>query len=85
LVWVGIGGTALPFLAQFAALRRVAAGIVGVVATAEPVIAAGAAWVILDQSLTALQIVGGLIVVLAVAAVHRWGAADVDQPLDGVF
>lgn len=85
LVWVGIAGTALPFLAQFAALRRVAAGIVGVVATAEPVIAAAAAWVILDQSLTALQIMGGLIVVLAVAAVHRFGAADVEQPLDGVF
>ena len=85
LVWVGIGGTALPFLAQFAALRRVASGIVGVVATAEPVIAAGAAWVILDQSLTVLQIVGGMVVVLAVAAVHRWSVVEVDQPLDGVF
>jgi drug/metabolite transporter (DMT)-like permease len=85
LVWVGIGGTALPFLAQFAALRRVASGIVGVVATAEPVVAAAAAWVILDQSLTAVQIAGGLIVVLAVAAVHRWSVVDVEQPLDGVF
>ena len=85
LVWVGIGGTALPFLAQFAALRRVASGIVGVVATAEPVIAAAAAWVILDQSLTALQIAGGLIVVLAVAAVHRGNAVEIEQPLDGVF
>jgi len=85
LVWVGIGGTALPFLAQFAALRRVAAGIVGVVATAEPVIAAAAAWVLLDQSLSPIQMAGGLVVVVAVAAVHRWHAADVDQPLDGVF
>ncbi len=85
LVWVGIGGTALPFLAQFAALRRVVAGIVGVVATAEPVIAAAAAWVLLDQSLSPLQMAGGLVVVMAVAAVHRWHAADVDQPLDGVF
>jgi len=85
LVWVGIGGTALPFLAQFAALRRVASGIVGVVATAEPVIAAGAAWVLLDQSLSPIQITGGLIVVLAVAAVHRWSVVDVEQPLDGVF
>lgn len=85
IVWIGIGGTALPFLAQFAALRRVASGIVGVVATAEPVIAAGAAWVLLDQSLSAVQMVGGLIVVLAVAAVHRWSVVDVEQPLDGVF
>ena len=85
LVWVGIAGTALPFLAQFAALRRVASGIVGVVATAEPVIAAAAAWVILDQNLTVVQVAGGLIVVLAVAAVHRWSVVDVEQPLDGVF
>lgn len=85
LVWVGIGGTALPFLAQFAALRRVASGIVGVVATAEPVIAAGAAWVLLDQSLSPVQVAGGLVVVLAVAAVHRRNVVDVEQPLDGVF
>jgi drug/metabolite transporter (DMT)-like permease len=85
LVWVGIGGTALPFLAQFAALRRVASGIVGVVATAEPVIAAGVAWVLLSQGLSAVQIAGGLAVVLAVAAVHRWSVVDTEQPLDGVF
>jgi drug/metabolite transporter (DMT)-like permease len=85
LVWIGIGGTALPFLAQFAALRRVVSGIVGVVATVEPVIASGAAWVLLAQSLSPLQIAGGLVVVLAVAAVHRWGVPGVDQPLDGVF
>ena len=55
------------------------------VATAEPVIAAAAAWVILDQSLTVLQIAGGLIVVLAVAAVHRGSVVEIEQPLDGVF
>ena len=85
LVWVGIGGTALPFLAQFAALRRVASGIVGVVATAEPVIASAAAWVLLAQNLTILQTTGGLVVVVAVAAVHRWSPVEAEQPLDGVF
>lgn len=85
LIWVGIGGTALPFIAQFAALRRIPSGVVGVVATAEPVIAAGAAWVLLDQSLTPVQIAGGLVVVGAVAAVHRRMSVDVAQPLDGVF
>lgn len=85
LVWIGLGGTAVPFIAQFAALRRVASGIVGVVATAEPVIAAAAGWVILDQSLTPLQIGGGLVVVAAVAAVHRWNVDGSDRPLDVVF
>lgn len=85
LVWLGIGGTALPFIAQFAALRRLASGLVGVIATAEPVIAAGAAWVLLDQSLSPIQIIGGLMVVLAVGTVHRWGGVVADRPLDVGF
>jgi drug/metabolite transporter (DMT)-like permease len=82
LLWVGVAGTALPFLIEFAALRRVAAGLVGVVATAEPVIGAGAAWVMLDQRLDAAQIVGGLMVVIAVASIQQWGVPEV--PYDAV-
>ncbi len=82
LIWIGVGGTALPFLAQFAALRRIASGAAGVVATAEPVVAAAAAWVLLDQNLSALQIIGGLLVVLAVGAIHVLGVAKVDRPMD---
>lgn len=85
LAWIGVGGTALPFLAQFAALRRVASGVVGVVATAEPVIAAASAWVLLDQSLSPLQILGGLLVVVAVGAIHALGVAKMDRPLDVGF
>lgn len=85
LIWVGVGGTAVPFIAQFAALRRIASGIAGIVATAEPVIAAAAGWVILDQSLTPIQITGGAIVVVAVAAVHRWKLYEAERPLDVVF
>jgi drug/metabolite transporter (DMT)-like permease len=82
LVWVGIAGTALPFLIEFAALRRAPAGLVGVVATAEPVIGAGAAWVLLDQHLDTAQIVGGLMVVVAVASIQRSGLPE--APYDAV-
>lgn len=85
LVWLGIGGSALPFVAQFAALRRLASGVVGVIATAEPVIAAASAWILLDQNLSAVQIIGGLMVVLAVGTVHRWGGVVADRPLDVGF
>ncbi len=85
LVWIGVGGTAVPFIAQFAALRRIASGIAGVVATAEPVVAAAAGWVLLDQRLSVLQITGGLVVVAAVAALHRWNATESERPLDVVF
>ncbi len=76
LLWVGVAGTALPFLIEFAALRRAAAGLVGVVATAEPVIGAVAAWVMLDQRLDAAQISGGLMVVVAVASIQQWGLPE---------
>jgi drug/metabolite transporter (DMT)-like permease len=56
--------------------------LVGVVATAEPVIGAGAAWVMLDQRLDAAQIVGGLMVVIAVASIQQWGVPEV--PYDAV-
>ncbi|MGD2051848.1 MAG: EamA family transporter [Acidimicrobiia bacterium] len=82
VIWVGIGGTAIPFLIEFAALRRAASGIVGVVATAEPVIGAAAAWMLLDQRLGAIQIIGGLMVVVAVASIQRWGLPAREAPFE---
>ena len=82
LIWVGVTGTAIPFLVEFAALQRVASGIVGVVATAEPVIGAAAAWVLLDQRLSSAQILGGLMVVVAVASIQRWGLPEREVPYE---
>lgn len=82
LIWVGIAGTAIPFLFEIAALRRAPSGIIGVVATAEPVIGAAAAWVMLDQTLSPLQIVGGLMVVAAVASIQARGLPRHEIPFD---
>lgn len=82
LVWVGIAGTAIPFLLEIAAVQRVASGIIGVVATAEPVIGAAAAWIMLNQQLTGLQMVGGLMVVVAVASIQRWGLPEHEVPYE---
>lgn len=84
LIWVGIVGTALPFLFGFSALRRAASGIVGVISTTEPVFAAAAAWVLLGQYLSVVQMLGGAMVLGAAAAIQRWGAADVEGPLEPV-
>ena len=82
LLWVGVMGTALPFFASLGALQRVASGIVGVIATTEPVFAAAAAWVLLDQALAPVQIAGGLMVLAAVASIQRWGIPEVESPLE---
>lgn len=82
LIWVGIAGTAVPFLLEIAALKRAASGIVGVVATAEPVIGATSAWILLDQTLRPLQIFGGLMVVAAVGSIQRWGLPRREVPYE---
>ena len=84
LLWVGLGGTMIPFLATVAAVRRASAGVVGVVTSIEPVVAAVTAWLFLSQSLVAVQIVGGLLVVAAVAFVQQRGVAEVEVPFDSV-
>jgi drug/metabolite transporter (DMT)-like permease len=84
LVFIGLASTALAFIVEFAALQRVASGIVGVAATSEPVFGATAAWLLLDQRLTAVQIVGGVMVVIAVASIQRWGIADAEIPFEVV-
>ncbi|MGQ0847822.1 MAG: EamA family transporter, partial [Actinomycetota bacterium] len=70
LGWLVVLGTVVPFLLEVVAIKLVGAGTVGVVATLEPVIAATTAWLWLGQSLYGWQVIGGLLVVGAVAVVQ---------------
>jgi len=70
LAFIGLAGTALPFLLEMSALRRADPGSVGVVATAEPVVSAACAWVWLGQNLSPSQVLGGALTAAAVASIH---------------
>lgn len=63
-------GTLFPFVCMVTALRHVPAPRAAVVATLEPLLAAVFAWVIHDESLAAVQIAGGIAVLVAVALVQ---------------
>ena len=63
---VGVVGTLLPFVLMVEALRHIPAPRAAIVATLEPVLAAILAYFIHGQSLDAIQIAGGLLVVCAV-------------------
>lgn len=82
LVWMGVLGTAIPFMLELQALRSASAGFVGVIATAEPVIGAVAAWILFSQTMVQLQILGMVLIVLSVASVQQRGVAEVEVPLD---
>ena len=81
LAFIGVAGTAAPFLLEVSALRRADPGSVGVVATAEPVVGAALAWVVLSQALTPVQVVGGAVTATAVAAIHYFTARRAALPI----
>ncbi len=58
--------TVIPYLFSVGAVRLIPAARVGLTSTAEPVIAAIAAWLLIGQSLEALQVVGGVIVMIGI-------------------
>jgi drug/metabolite transporter (DMT)-like permease len=70
-VWVLAGwtvtlGTIAPFVLSIAALRHLPATTVGIVATVEPVAAAVVAWAWLGETLVAVQIIGGVVVLVGI-------------------
>ena len=66
VVGVGLVGTLLPFALAVGAVRVINAATAGIAATAEPVFAAGFAWLLLGQHLTPAQLAGGALVVAGV-------------------
>lgn len=71
---IGVLGTLLPFGCLVLAVRYIPGHRAALVATLEPVLAAGLAWILRHESLGADQIGGGLVVVGAVLWVQRFRA-----------
>lgn len=63
--------TVVPMFLLIAAVRRVGAAKAGVVSTLEPVVAAGAAWPFLGERMAAGQLLGGLLILVAISFVYR--------------
>jgi drug/metabolite transporter (DMT)-like permease len=76
-LWMIVLGTIAPFVLSIGALRHLPATAVTVVATFEPVAAAVVAWAWLGETLAAVQVVGGAVVLVGIllAETSRQGAA----------
>jgi drug/metabolite transporter (DMT)-like permease len=72
-------GTVVPFILLVSALHHVPATRVTIVAMLEPVLAAIVAWIWLDEDLAAVQIAGGLIVLIGVILAQTSRGADRDE------
>ncbi|MGH9179026.1 MAG: EamA family transporter, partial [Acidimicrobiales bacterium] len=67
VLYLGVAGTLVPFFLFAWGVARVRAERAAIAATLEPVVAACVAWAWLDQSLSAVQLAGGALVIAAVA------------------
>jgi drug/metabolite transporter (DMT)-like permease len=68
---VGILGTLIPFFLAVGAVRILSPAAAGIAATVEPPFAAAFAWIFLGQHLSAVQLLGGGLVVAGVVVAHR--------------
>ena len=70
VVFVGVAGTLAPFFLYLWGVERIRAERAVIAATLEPVVAGVVAWVWLGQVLTPMQLIGGTIIVVAVASLQ---------------
>jgi drug/metabolite transporter (DMT)-like permease len=66
LLWMVVLGTIVPFFLIVGSMRHISATRAGITAMVEPVVASIAAYVWLDETLTATQLVGGAIVLAGI-------------------
>ncbi len=66
LSWVIIMGTIFPYLCIIAGLKKLSASTTSVIGMLEPVMAGLFAWLWLSERLTALQLLGGAIVIVGI-------------------
>ena len=66
LIWLGIFGSFLPMAFSYLALRHLSATIVGIIATSETVLAFFFALLWLNEVITMVQALGGIVVVIGI-------------------
>ncbi|HXV33888.1 MAG TPA: EamA family transporter [Gaiellaceae bacterium] len=79
LAYIVVLGTVVPFVLLVSALHHVPATRVTIVAMLEPVLAAIVAWIWLGEELAAVQMVGGLIVLVGVVLAQTARSDDRDD------
>ena len=67
VAYIVLLGTVVPYVLVLVGVARLGAARTGVIGMLEPVAASATAWVVLDESMTAVQLVGGLVVLAGVA------------------
>ncbi len=84
LAWIVLVATVLAYVTGVVSVRRLSPAVAGVVACAEAVVAAAAAWLLLGEHLGAVQLAGGVLVLVgALVAQSSTPAAAAPEPVAG--
>jgi drug/metabolite transporter (DMT)-like permease len=70
-VWMVVLGTIVPFWLVLAAIRHIGAAGASIIGMTEPFIASLVAWVVLDEVLTPVQMLGGVVILAGVIIAER--------------
>ena len=79
VLWIIVMGTVAPFLLVLLAVTRLGPARVGLIGMLEPVSAGIIAWVLLGESLTAVQIIGTVVVLVGIVLAET--ARQTAQPM----
>jgi len=66
VVWIVVLGTVVPYTLVLAGLKVIGAARAGLIGMIEPVAASAAAWVVLGERMSAVQVAGGAVVLVGV-------------------
>ena len=77
LLWIVIIGTVIPYLLTVTGIRELSAGTSSVIGMIEPIFAGVIAWIILNEALSGVQLIGCAIVLLGIYLADKAKAAVV--------
>ena len=77
LLWIVIIGTVIPYLLTVTGIRELSAGTSSVIGMIEPIFAGVIAWIILNEALSGIQLVGCAVVLLGIYLADKAKAAVV--------
>ena len=77
MLWIIIIGTVIPYLLTVTGIRELSAGTSSVIGMIEPIFAGVIAWIILNEALSGIQLVGCAVVLLGIYLADKAKAAVV--------
>lgn len=79
VAWIVVLGTAVPYLLFLWGIRALGAARAGLLGMTEPVAASAAAWLVLGEAMTTVQLVGGAIVLGGIVMAETARPRDTDE------